>query len=117
VLEQHQGDYPGAPHGAETSYVFGTLDELRRTAGPDRPGLMGYRVTQADRAYGELIARYWVNFARYSNPNSDGLPGWPALTANDDLILEFNQQQPEVKRNLLAERWAFFKKHFDAGRL
>jgi para-nitrobenzyl esterase len=117
VLDAHQGDYPGAAHGAETRYVFGTLDGLARVAGPDRPGDAGYRVTDLDRAYADLVARYWVNFATWGDPNGDGLPGWPAVTPGNDLVLEFAQQRPEPRRDLLGDRARFFERHFDSGRL
>ncbi len=117
VLDQHQGDYFGAAHGSETRYVFGTLDALSRVAGPDRPGDFGWRVNDADRAYGELVANYWVQFAKSGNPNRDGLPGWPAVTPGNDLLLEFVQRGVEVRRDYTKERAAFFEAHFDAGKL
>jgi para-nitrobenzyl esterase len=117
VLDQHQGDYYGAAHGAETRYVFGTLDALPRVAGPDRPGDLGWRVDDDDRAYADLVAGYWVQFARTGNPNGDGLPGWPARTPGNDLLLEFGQQAPQVRRDFMAPRWRFFEAHFDAGQL
>ncbi|MFO1426396.1 MAG: carboxylesterase family protein [Steroidobacteraceae bacterium] len=117
VLEQHRGELPGAAHGAEARYVFGTLDTLHDIAGPDRPGDMGWRVTDADRAYADLVARYWVQFARTGNPNGEGLPAWPAVGRSDDAVLEFGQQQPAPWKDPHPERWAFFSHHFDSGRL
>ncbi len=117
VLDQHQGDYFGAAHGSETRYVFGTLDALSRVAGPAQAGDFGWRVNDADRAYSDLVAGYWVQFARTGNPNRDGLPGWPAVTPGNDLLLEFGQQAPEVRRDFMADRWRFFEAHFDAGKL
>jgi para-nitrobenzyl esterase len=117
VLDEHQGDYFGAAHGAETRYVFGTLDALSRVAGPDRAGDFGWRVNDADRAYSDLVASYWVQFARTGNPNRDGLPGWPAVTPGNDLLLEFGQQAPQVRRDFMPERWRFFEAHFADGKL
>ena len=117
VLDAHVGEYFGAAHGAETRYVFGTLDDLARLAGPERPGDVGWRVGDADRAYADLVARYWVNFATYGDPNGEGLPGWPARTAQNDLLLEFAQQAPVVRRDFAKSRQDYFDAHFAAGKL
>jgi hypothetical protein len=45
------------------------------------------------------------------------LPGWPAITPEDDLLLEFEQQTSEVRRDLHREVTRYFTEHFDAGRL
>ena len=34
----------------------------------------------ADRKLAEEMSSYWVNFARSGDPNSQGLPPWPAFT-------------------------------------
>ncbi len=116
-LEAHVADYTGAAHGAETRYVFGTLDDLPRLAGPQRPGDVGWRVGESDRAYAELLARYWVNFATRGDPNGEGLPGWPARSAQNDLLLEFDQQAPRLQRDFEADRQALFEAQFAAGKL
>jgi len=117
VLDAHQGDYYGAAHGAETRYVFGTLDGLGLLAGPAQPGVFGYRVGDADRAYAELVRGYWVQFARSGDPNGDGRPGWPASSPGNDLLLEFGQQSPEVRRDFRRERQQFWERHFEDGKL
>ncbi|WP_156677704.1 carboxylesterase/lipase family protein [Sphingomonas profundi] len=55
----------GAVHGAEMPHLFGTFDAY------------GWNWTDADRALGDIVARYWINFARDADPNGDGLPSWP----------------------------------------
>jgi para-nitrobenzyl esterase len=62
-------------HGSEIPYVFGELD----------PG-EGYG--EPDERLSNNIMDYWVNFARGSDPNSKGLPAWPAYDAHTDLSLE-----------------------------
>ena len=74
-------------------------------------------MSDADRAYSDVVARYWVEFARSGNPNADGLAGWPALTPADDLLLEFGQQAPQVRRDFMKDRQDFFEAHFRAGKL
>ena len=44
-------------------------------------------------------------------------PGWPAVTPGNDLLLEFGQQAPQVRRDFMSDRWRFFEAHFDAGKL
>jgi para-nitrobenzyl esterase len=65
----------GAFHSDDISYVFGTLDQ--------REGMVPRDV---DRKLSEQMQRYWTNFAKTGNPNSEpsgnagtlALPQWPA---------------------------------------
>ena len=116
VLDAHRGETFGAPHGATTRYVFGTLDGAAIFEGPGNPGNFGYRVGPLDRAYANLVRGYWVQFAKTGDPNGEGRPGWPALTPGNDLLLEFGQQAPQVRRDYHAEAWRFFERHFEAGK-
>ena len=62
----------GAYHGAELPYVFNTHDEWLPT-------------NYEDRALTQSMMRYWVNFARDGNPNSEDLIDWPAFNNNAEL--------------------------------
>jgi para-nitrobenzyl esterase len=68
----------GAAHGLEIPYVFGTF------------GPRGFDET--DRALGEKMRSYWVQFARTGDPNADGLPEWPAYDAKTDRHLDFGDE-------------------------
>ncbi len=58
----------GAYHGAEIPYVFKTFDVF------DWPWIA------QDRELGNLVSRYWTNFAKAGDPNGPGLRHWPAFT-------------------------------------
>ncbi len=75
-FDQHPERTPGSPdadrgsaHGEDLPYVFGHL-----TAFPNA------HPTEADRRASEMMSSYWTNFAKYGNPNGEGLPEWPAFT-------------------------------------
>jgi para-nitrobenzyl esterase len=75
-FDQHPERTPGAPdadhgsaHGEDLPYVFGHL-----TAFPNA------HPTDADRRASELMSTYWTNFAKYGNPNGEGVPEWPTFT-------------------------------------
>jgi para-nitrobenzyl esterase len=61
---------PGAVHSAEIEYALGNLD-----------GNQVYAWTEDDRAVSRRMQAYFVNFIKTGNPNSPGLPNWPALDA------------------------------------
>ena len=56
----------GPSHFAELWYVFDHLDQ------------QPWRWTAGDRRLAEVMASYWINFARIGDPNGPGLPLWPA---------------------------------------
>jgi para-nitrobenzyl esterase len=81
-FDQHP-DYPadspqaghGSPHGMEVEYVFEHV-----TGGPTG------KPSATDLAISDAMATYWTNFAKYGDPNGEGMPKWPA----------FSDQHPEL---------------------
>lgn len=67
---------PIAGHVTEVPFVFGTLTPqfiIKSKTPPDA----------ADRRFSDMVMSYWINFARNSDPNGAGLPGWPIFGAQD----------------------------------
>ncbi|MBN2708112.1 MAG: carboxylesterase family protein [Calditrichaceae bacterium] len=85
-FDQHP-DYPedspqagyGSPHGQDVGYVFKTLD----TANP--------QTTQNDLEISEAMATYWTNFAKYGDPNGDGMPEWQAFSDENSKVMYFSK--------------------------
>jgi para-nitrobenzyl esterase len=71
--------YYGAFHSGDLYYVFGTLSST------DRPW------EAADHRLAEVMTSYWTNFAKQGDPNSPGLPPWPAYDAATDMAMELGE--------------------------
>ncbi len=73
------GDYIkfGAFHTGEVAYAYGNLQFVHRC--PWQP---------LDHELAATMSSYWANFAATGNPNSAGLPNWPAYnTQNNSTII------------------------------
>jgi para-nitrobenzyl esterase len=80
----------GAFHSSDLVYVFNNLGSV------DRPW------TDADRKLAAIMSSYWVNFAKYGNPNGDALPRWPAFDGKlASTTLELGD---EVRPNSIPDR-------------
>jgi len=69
----------GMPHGVDVPYVFKTLNPTDLNLRPD------------DYAISETVATYWVNFAKFGDPNGKGLPVWPRFTEASPKVMHFNK--------------------------
>lgn len=68
----------GASHFVELWYMFNHLDQAP------------WAWTEADRRLADVMARYWVNFARSGDPNGPGLPHWPTFAGENGQVLELD---------------------------
>jgi para-nitrobenzyl esterase len=53
----------------------------------------------ADQRVADMVASYWVNFARSGNPNGPGLPSWPEHAGLDSInaaILDANPAEEQL---------------------
>ncbi len=72
------GMWPGAIHGAELPYVFGTM-KMRPQAWTDK-----------DYAMSDQIMSYWSNFIKTGNPNGEGMTEWHPFSEAQPVALYFN---------------------------
>ncbi len=93
----------GSFHAAEIPYIF------------DQYGTFGIEATDADRAFADLMSDIWVRFATTGNPNGEGLPEWPAFTAENEAYMELG---PEIRvgENLRMEQVQAIHDAFTARR-
>lgn len=97
----------GATHVSELAYMF---NQHEQNAGWDN----------ADRALGDLMAAYWVNFARSTNPNGQGLTPWPPYTGNTpgNVMVLGETAAPETEMVPAADVLEFFdaayQQHLDS---
>lgn len=85
-FDQHP-DYPkdsprygyGSPHGQEVAFVFNHLD----TSNP--------QTSKSDIEISDAMSTYWTNFAKFGNPNGNGMPEWPAFSDANPVLMYFEQ--------------------------
>ena len=90
-------------HAAEIGYVFGNLD------------LFGAVPTEEDRAFSDLMASIWTQFAKTGNPNGEGLPQWPAYTRANEAYMELGMETGS-KTQLRGEQMALIERAWAARR-
>ena len=54
------------------------------------------------------MVRYWTQFARVGNPNTAGVPQWPAYTAANDLFMSLELPTPMVEAGFAADHKCAF---------
>jgi para-nitrobenzyl esterase len=81
----------GAPHGAEVSFVFGTLGAR-----------LGATPAARDQEVSRTVNTYWANFAKTGDPNGPEMPKWPRHDPGRNEILEF---RPDGSPMAIADPW------------
>ena len=85
-FDQHP-DYPdtskrfgyGSPHGQEVAYVFQHVNTADQN------------ITKTDIDISDAMSTYWTNFAKYGDPNGNGVPAWPAFNDARPIVMYFGQ--------------------------
>ncbi|XP_060248108.1 pyrethroid hydrolase Ces2e-like isoform X2 [Meriones unguiculatus] len=86
-----------ADHGDEILYVIGSLLwDIK------------FELTEEEKLLSRKMMKYWANFARNGNPNSEDLTYWPAMD-HEEQYLQLDIQ-PAVGRALKARRLKFWTK-------
>ena len=101
-------DRYGAYHTAEIPYVFDNFG-----VSPHPYANRDY--TDTDRRLSDILASYWVNMAATGNPNSEGLPDWPAYDPEADAALHIGDTIG-VEAGIRKERLDFFDRYYAAQR-
>jgi para-nitrobenzyl esterase len=92
VSAAQRGTAPGASHGAELAYVFGTLPA---TAADDA------------RELSRAMSACWVAFAKTGKPGSAGGKTWEPVTTTNDAFMEFGVNGPELHPDFRKARLDF----------
>lgn len=69
----------GSPHGQDVDFVFKTLKK---------------KDTDTDYELSDIMATYWTNFAKYGDPNGEGLPEWPEFTEDNHVTMVLKGDDP-----------------------
>ncbi|XP_049999637.1 liver carboxylesterase-like isoform X1 [Alexandromys fortis] len=86
-----------ADHGEHIPFVFGS-----------HLWGMNVELTEEEKLLNRRMMKYWANFARHGNPNSEGLPYWPELI-HDEQYLKLDIY-PAVGQALKARKLQFWTK-------
>lgn len=100
-----RGTVPGVAHGDEVPYIFGTLPGKSRITAADA-------VTAEDRAVAALMTKYWTNFAKSGNPNSQGLPTMARRTAGDN-GMNILDASPRVDPHFMEASMLFLDSYYE----
>jgi para-nitrobenzyl esterase len=92
------GTFLGATHGSELTYVFGT-----------DPTLSPQNKLASDR-----IQRYWTNFAKIGNPNSESDAAWPKFSAGANARLNL-ALEATIVNDFRAKQCEFWRSQYDVA--
>jgi len=62
--------------------------------------LVGDKVTDTDKAMGQMASAYWVSFGKTGDPNGGKLVKWPKFDAAARAYLDFTDAGPVAKEGL-----------------
>ena len=93
----------GAFHTADVPYFFNYFYQSST-----RPW------TETDYALGDTMSSYLANFAKTGDPNGEGLPTWPAFSADSVDLIELGDEV-QVYSGMTQEQADFWKTYFNSS--
>ena len=96
--------FPGAFHGAEMGYVVGDFTKSLFSGPPFVTSKLTY--DENDKVLMKAMNGAWVQFVRTGNPNGQGLPRWPRVSAGSTPYLEYGESI-QVGRDLREKQIQF----------
>jgi len=127
--------YPGAPHGFELSFVFGSnaltkqapktpesstnrCAYIDKAISQERTGSIwpGYMYPTTDKndpqdiAISDRMSASWAQFAKTGNPNLEGQANWPIYNLKDDVMRSYSPNA-ETITGMLKERVDYQLQH------
>lgn len=72
----------GSYHGQDVNFVFQHMGSFERP--------------EVDKPLSIAMGKYWTNFAKYGNPNGEGVPEWPAFSNEKPQVMHLTGPTPFV---------------------
>lgn len=94
-----------AYHGSDCAYVFDHLGQNPKILYSDQ-----------DKKLSQMMVSYWINFAKYGDPNGNGLPKWSPYTEKNKVALYFNNNikcdiLPNIDKMSVMEEYYKWKRN------
>ena len=99
VSQAQRGRNVGTLHGFEIPFTMNIPSAV-----------VGDKVTPTDKAMGDLVSGYWVQFGSTGDPNGGSRPLWPRHDPADDRILHFTNSGIVVGTDPLKPRLDLWQK-------
>lgn len=105
VAEARRDRAPGAAHGSEIPYLFGTLDYFASLAGP---------VERQDRLFGAELSACWVAFAKFAEPRCALVADWPRFDQDKDQLALLGLKSAVISNFRKRQTDHLLQAHFSA---
>ena len=77
-----ENGYYGTYHSGEIIYAYGNILKSKH----------GFAYNESDYKLSDIMLSYWSNFAKYGNPNGEGLETWDKWDSNENNLLELGEK-------------------------